>query len=146
MKLSELRGLFGLRPLEAERAIRKRTKQIDPPEETADFRYKIQKDGKDALFKIGQHKHRTVSEVQKADPSYLDWILNQPSYSNELKDIIRFVRYGSFAGPAQEGEHAGIDIIADPMPVDFMPRASGKSTEELRRILRAKLRVKGKKK
>ena len=128
MKLKELQALFSLRPDDSSRAIRKRAKKIELSDDSDDFRYKVQKDGKDALFKIGQHKHRTVSEVEQLDPEYLTWILQQPSYSEEIKDIIKYVRFGSFSGQAPSSRRNR----------GKTRRTSGKTTAELKKKFRKK--------
>lgn len=124
MKLKELRGLFRLRPGDSTRAMRGRFVDVDV---WADFRYKIQRDGKDALFKFGTHKNRTVSQVDKLDPEYLDWILQRDTFPEEIKEIIRYVRrFKQFRGDFQGGGRKfKAKIIDDPI----LPRRVGKSHE-----------------
>lgn len=89
MKLKELRGLF--QPGRAARLFRARPQKPDD-RAPVDFRYKVQKDGKDAMFLVGAHRFLKVSQVQKSDPDYLDWILSKDNYPEEIKEIIRYIR------------------------------------------------------
>jgi hypothetical protein len=104
MLLKELRRLFRRGETETERRERLREEERLKAAIEGDFRYKIQKDGKDAMMMYGKYKFHTVSSIQKQDPEYLDAILNRPTMPQEIKEIIRYVRFGSFAGEPVERE------------------------------------------
>lgn len=54
-------------------------------------RYVVSSDGDDAILQFGKHVGKSVSELQRTDPSYLDWMMHQ-DFPHELIDIIRHVK------------------------------------------------------
>ncbi len=54
-------------------------------------RYKISDDGTDAILMFGRHKGLRVSDVDKKDPAYLNWILTD-NFKSDLKEVVRYVQ------------------------------------------------------
>jgi RecJ-like exonuclease len=53
-------------------------------------RYKISEKGDDALIKFGTHRGKTLVEIRRIDPTYLEWILKE-NFPEDIKDICRYI-------------------------------------------------------
>lgn len=68
--------------------------ELDPEESvesSGNTRYKVSKDGKDALLKFGRHRGKRLSVVASEDPTYLRFII-ESELPSELKDVAKYLR------------------------------------------------------
>ncbi len=82
-KLDDLRARLRTGELEAE---------LEAKRDQRDRRYKINQEGSDALLKFGAHHGLTLRQIKATDPTYLDWMLRESGFPDELKDVIRYIQ------------------------------------------------------
>jgi DNA polymerase III subunit epsilon len=55
----------------------------------------VWRDG-EAFFNFGKYRFRSLADVARSEPDYLDWIANKADFSKELADICQKARVGQF--------------------------------------------------
>ena len=55
----------------------------------------VWRDG-EAFFNFGKYRYRSLVDVARSEPDYLDWIANKADFSKELVEICQRARRGQF--------------------------------------------------
>jgi len=77
--------------------------------------YKISVDGEDVLLKFGRHRGKTLRQILKRDPNYLDFILRE-TFPTELKDVVRrIVQEKAFHGRLVKATPPDLEAAAKSM-------------------------------
>lgn len=63
----------------------------DRPDAGALRKYKLNTDGSDAMLFFGRHRGRTLVQIWKDEPGYLNWVL-ESDFDSDLKDVVRYVQ------------------------------------------------------
>lgn len=53
-------------------------------------KYRISADGTDALLFFGANRDKNLSDIAKSNLGYLDWMLKQGDFDNDLLDVVRY--------------------------------------------------------
>jgi DNA polymerase-3 subunit epsilon len=64
----------------------------------------VWRDG-EAFFNFGKYRYRSLVDVAKSEPDYLDWIIHKADFSKELVDICQRARLGQFPRRAAPPAH-----------------------------------------
>jgi len=73
----------------------------------------VWRDG-EAFFNFGKYRYRSLVDVTRTEPDYLDWIVNKGDFSREFIEICQRARHGQF--PRRSGPPPASHSAAPPHP------------------------------
>jgi len=78
-------------------------------------KFRISADGTDALLFFGKHRDKNVSDIAKEDVGYLEWMLKEGEFADDLCEVIKFnvVRHWKRTKKKRWLEHKAMELGMD---------------------------------